>query len=276
MSIKSNQKDADKETVLTAFQKLIEVVEKLRGPGGCPWDKEQTQESLTPYIIEEAFELSEAIRGKEKAEIIDELGDYLFQVVLQAQIASESHQFTIEDVLKNLSEKMIRRHPHVFSDIQWKTSAEVLVNWDALKDQEKKSEKTETKKIFSHPKNLPALYAAQKIGRKTKNWDFDWATSKEVFEKLNEEVLELKKEFESGNSKGVEEELGDVLFTLAQLARHLNLQAEDCAHKANEKFQKRFMAMVKPFLENKDHWLKLTSAEKEICWQNIKLLDPIV
>ncbi|MGZ5280243.1 MAG: nucleoside triphosphate pyrophosphohydrolase, partial [Pseudobdellovibrionaceae bacterium] len=208
--------------LLQQFQTLVEIVARLRGPDGCPWDKEQTQKTLTQYAIEEAFELVEAIESQNPHEIKDELGDFLFQVILQAQVASDDSQFSLLDVIKNLNEKMIRRHPHVFGDDGAKTTTEVWKNWEKLKAKEQ-AEKP--KPVFNYPRQMPALQAAQKIGGKTKRLKFDWSKPSEVLEKVDEEIQELKEEMSKPKPdlQHLEHEIGDVLLSVAQLARHLGL-----------------------------------------------------
>lgn len=247
------------------FQGLVDIVAKLRGPQGCPWDKEQTSRSLTPFILEEAFELVEAIEHGTREEVIDELGDFLFQVVLQAQVAKDENAFTIDDVVKNLSEKMIRRHPHVFGDTKWATSEEVLANWDGLKEKEKK------RKIFNYPRNLPALQAAHKIGFKSEGWKFDWDNAQQVLAKVDEEIGELKEAMDEKNPAHIRHEMGDALFSLAQLARHLGFQAEESLREANHRFEGRFDKMLEfKGIHEKGAFAALPPAEKEQAWETAK------
>ncbi|MEZ0392191.1 MAG: nucleoside triphosphate pyrophosphohydrolase [Pseudobdellovibrionaceae bacterium] len=231
-------KKNDSASLQAEFQTLVEVVARLRGPDGCPWDKEQNQQTLAPYAIEEAFELAEAIEKKDQPEIKEELGDFLFQVILQAQVAQDEGHFSLLEVIKKLNEKMIRRHPHVFGDVKADSTAEVWKNWDKLKSQES----PKAKPVFSYPKNLPALQAAQKIGSKTKRLQFDWTEVSEVFAKVQEEISELQIELDSTphSPQKLEHEIGDVLFSMAQLARHLNLEPEQCLRSANRRFEERF------------------------------------
>lgn len=247
------------------FQSLVEIVAKLRGPQGCPWDKEQTARSLTPFILEEAFELVEAIEGGRREEIIDELGDFLFQVVLQAQVAKDEGAFTIDEVVRHLAEKMVRRHPHVFGDQSWATSDEVLANWDALKEKEKK------RKIFNYPRNLPALQAAHKIGFKSEGWKFDWDTAAEVLAKVDEEIAELKEAMQGRDEAHLRHEMGDALFSLAQLARHLGFSAEESLREANRRFETRFDKMLElREITEKAAFAALSPAEKERAWAAAK------
>lgn len=253
------------------FEGLVEIVAKLRGPEGCPWDKEQTARTLTPFILEEAFELVEAIEAGKREEIIDELGDFLFQVVLQAQVAKDGGEFTIDDVVKHLSEKMVRRHPHVFGDQNWATSDEVLANWDALKEKEKK------RKVFNYPRNLPALQASHKIGFKSEGWKFDWDNAEQVLAKVDEEIAELKEAMQSRDEAHIRHELGDALFSLAQLARHLGFQAEESLREANRRFEGRFDKMLElRGIDDKAAFAALPPAEKESAWNEAKKAVKVV
>lgn len=260
-----------KQDLLQAFQTLVEIVAKLRGPKGCPWDKEQTQKSLVPYVLEEAFELAEAIESNQQHSIKDELGDYLFQVVLQAQVAQDESKFNLQQVIENLSAKMIHRHPHVFGDIGDigdKNIDEVWQNWEKLKAKEK----NEPTKIFSYPKNLPALLAALKIGGKTKRLKFDWQNSSEVFEKVKEEMHEVEAELQTKqqDKKALEHEIGDLLFSTAQLARHLDLDPEACLREANRRFESRFNEVLNLSQQSLEDFPKLSSEEKEKLWSRAK------
>ena len=245
---------------MTSFQQLIDIVKKLRGPQGCPWDKEQTHKSLTPYAIEEAYELEEAIEKGDIENMKEELGDLLFQTVLHSQIASETQQFDVDDVISHLNHKMTSRHPHVFSDTLVKDSDEVVQNWEQIKAQEK------PKDIFDIPQTFPALLRSHKIGKRTKKMDFDWDTPKEVLKKLKEEITELEEAMANKDPSHIEEEMGDILFTAAQVARHLNLDSEKTLRLANEKFVKRFQKMLK----KEPQFESLPRAEKEKLWQQIK------
>ncbi|MFN7729384.1 MAG: nucleoside triphosphate pyrophosphohydrolase, partial [Bdellovibrio sp.] len=218
-----------KTQILPLFETLVEIVAQLRGPAGCPWDKEQTQSSLTQYAIEEAHELAEAIETGRQQDVLEELGDFLFQVILQAQVAKDEGHFTLEQVIAQLNEKMVRRHPHVFSDMTLGSTAEVWENWEKIKAAEKSNLKSQAQSpaaaLFNYPKNLPALLAAIKIGRKTETWKFDWQTPEQVLEKVEEEFHETAEALEEfrQNLKGpivsqapgrehLEHEIGDLLF----------------------------------------------------------------
>lgn len=246
---------------MTSFQQLIDIVKKLRGPNGCPWDKEQTHESLTPYAIEEAHELEEAITRGDTENLKEELGDLLFQSVLHAEVARQNGDFDIDDVIKHLNNKMVSRHPHVFSTTEVKDTKEVVQNWEEIKAQEKDSDP------FDIPKSFPSLLRAHKIGKRTRKMDFDWNTSQEVMKKVNEELSELTQAIQSEDKNHIEEEMGDLLFTISQLARHLNLDAEKSLRLANNKFIGRFQAM----LEAKPDFENLSREDKEKLWHSVKL-----
>ena len=254
---------------LHRFESLLKIVEALRGPEGCPWDKEQTHRSLTPYAIEEAHELAEAIEGGHEREMISELGDLLLQVVLHAEIGRQSGRFEIKDVVEAVSEKMVRRHPHVFSSAKVADSNEVLDNWSKLKAAEKKSESKPTDR-FDVALTMPALARSQKIGDKTKRLRFDWSNAREVLEKVDEELAEVKSALPANDPRELEHEVGDLLFSVAQLARHLGLEAEQCLRSANARFEKRFFTMKERIAATGNDYDKLTSAELEEAWQETK------
>jgi tetrapyrrole methylase family protein / MazG family protein len=266
------------EKILARFQTLVEIVAKLRHPqNGCPWDLEQTQKTLTQYAIEEAFELVEAIENGDQNEIKEELGDFLFQVILQAQVAKDGGHFSLADVLESLNEKMIRRHPHVFSESADSSIAlsEVWKNWEKLKADENKTKKA--KPVFNYPRSMPSLQAAYKIGVKTEAYKFDWQKPAEVLEKIHEEYLEVAEALEQKDSKALEHEIGDLLFSAAQLARHVDLEPEQCLREANRRFEKRFSLVLK--LAEKKHGKEFSEREKfaelstqqmEDLWKEIK------
>jgi tetrapyrrole methylase family protein / MazG family protein len=258
---------------LKKFDSLLQIIEALRGPDGCPWDKEQTHRTLTPFAIEEAHELAEAIESENESEMVSELGDLLLQVVLHAEIGRQDGRFDISDVIGAISEKMVRRHPHVFSDTKVKDSAEVLANWSQLKAKEKRP----LEERFDLPVSLPSLARAHKIGDKTKRLRFDWPDANGVMEKVEEELQELRDEFQGigalptpEQKKALEHEIGDSLFSLAQLARHLGLEAEQCLRTTNARFEKRFFTMRKMIEESGRDYDSLSTEELETAWQSVK------
>jgi tetrapyrrole methylase family protein/MazG family protein len=268
---------------LKSFSALMQIVEALRGPEGCPWDKEQTHRSLTPFAIEEAHELAEAIEGGQKDEMIGELGDLLLQVALHSEIGRGAGEFEISDVINSICEKMVRRHPHVFTQNaptsaqmqSAKTSGEVLTNWAEIKDQEKKHRPEGAKDRFDVSPSLPALVRAQKIGGKTKRRHFDWNTPEEVLLKVEEEFDEVSEEMARGQgtrtAKRLEHEIGDLLFSTAQLARHLGLDAEQCLRSANQRFEKRFFTMTGQIKEKGIDFDSLSLPELEEAWTEAKM-----
>jgi tetrapyrrole methylase family protein / MazG family protein len=246
---------------------LIQVMETLLSPGGCPWDREQTPKSLTPFAIEEAHELAEAIEKGDLEATKEELGDLLLQVIFHTSLAKRLGQFTLEDVIETICTKLIRRHPHVFGETKVADSDEVLKNWNIIKAQEKGNQKRPGMGI---PQSLPALQRAQKIGDKTKNLRFDWNTPTDVMKKVDEEIRELKQAFEKGDLKHTEEELGDVFFVLAQLARHLKLEAETVARAANRKFENRFSKLLQLAESRNQDFQSLSVSQKEQMWEEVK------
>lgn len=267
--------------ILSLFRSLVEIVERLRGPGGCPWDQEQTQKSLAPYALEEAYELVEAIESGKQDEISDELGDFLFQVILQAEVAKNQGHFDLSTVISKISEKMIRRHPHVFAKTQVQDAAEVWVNWDQLKNQEAKT-KPKSLTLFSYPRNLPALQAASKIGRKTETWRFDWDKAEDILAKVKEETQELEIELkqlsteeiqshtETKNRQRLEHEIGDLLFSVSQLARFCRIDPEAALRKTNSRFENRFQNVLTRSGLSKEQFIELPQTEKEKLWQMVK------
>ena len=238
------------------FEEFVKVIKQLRDPnGGCPWDLAQTNESIRPYLVEECYEVLEAIDTKNDGELKKELGDVLLQVVLHSQIAADRGAFTIEDVVRLITEKMISRHPHVFkSDIQTpnlidaKTPEDVKLNWERIKQNERKKAGEDQSILTGIPKALPALVRAERIGQKAAKFNFDWKESKDVWAKVEEELGELKqvlRDFENFDKERVSSELGDLLFALAQLGRRLGTHTEDALRECCERFTKRFNQVEK-------------------------------
>jgi MazG family protein len=227
-----------------AFQKFVEIIAKLRDPvSGCPWDIKQTHASLKPYMIEEAYEVIDAI-DHSPGDLAGELGDVLLQVVLHSQVATDSKTFTIKEVIEGISEKMVTRHPHVFGDVQVKDADDVVKNWQAIKQQEKASKGEAAPKgvLDGIPRSLPALLKSLQIGERAARVGFEWRSVEEVQAKVLEEVKEFA-ECPPQDKDELENELGDIFFALGQLARRLNIDPEACAQRANDKFCRRFRAM---------------------------------
>jgi MazG family protein len=224
-------------TESSSFKKLCDIVAQLRAPGGCPWDREQTHESLVPATIEEAYEVAEAAHSKNEAHFREELGDLLLLVVMHAEIAGESGQFKIDNVVAEVTEKLIRRHPHVFGESDARDSGAVLKQWEAIKREEKKDDQHY---LASLPRALPALMRAQKAQSKVARVNFDWTELGDVIAKVEEEIGELKEAIRSEDQKSIEDEIGDLFFAVVNLARKCKLDAETALQAATDKFVGRF------------------------------------
>lgn len=223
----------------TEFDRLVDIVRQLRSPGGCPWDREQTHQSTLSSLLDETYEFFEAVDENDDHKMKEELGDLLLQIVLHSQMAAEEKKFTIEDVAKEINEKLIRRHPHVFGNETVSGSTEVLRNWEAIKKKEKGKE---NRKYITDgiPEALPSLFRAEKIQHRVARSGFDWKDIAPVFDKVEEEFKEFREAYTNGETEHAEEELGDILFSLVNSARHAGISAEDALRKANKKFEKRF------------------------------------
>lgn len=221
-----------------SFEQLVAIMKKLRAPGGCPWDAEQTHESLTRYLLEETYEVIEAIDEQSPDHLKEELGDLLLQPVFHAAIAEEAGNFTISDVINTLCDKLIRRHPHVFGDLEIHTSSQQTENWEKIKRQEKGAERPSA--LSGVPDHLPALLKAHKIGEKAARVGFDWEHASQVHAKVLEELEEFEEAWATGNNERMSDELGDLLFAITNLARYLSLDSEDALRKTITRFQKRF------------------------------------
>ncbi|MBF88255.1 MAG: nucleoside triphosphate pyrophosphohydrolase [Candidatus Marinimicrobia bacterium] len=228
-------------TTSNNFEQLIAIVKKLRSENGCPWDKKQTHNSLLPYFLEEVYEVIDAIDNNDPMALSEELGDVLFHIIFQAEIATETDEFNLNEVLSLINKKLIRRHPHVFGEKNTKDLSQIKRNWEAIKEKEKIRES----KLDGIGITLPSLLRAQRIQEKASHAGFDWDNKNEVWEKVFEEIRELK-EAESQNNKDlVEEEMGDLFFTLVNLCRFLNISSEDSLRKSTNKFIMRFQYVEK-------------------------------
>lgn len=283
----------------SSWKSFLQIIARLRAPDGCPWDKEQTHRSLIPYAIEESFELAEAIESGDDACIVDELGDVLLQVALHSQIASETGRFTIDSVIRAVSEKMIRRHPHVFDrknpENQAITSDQVLTRWEEIKKTEKTDGAPEAKKTdfrFDIPLAMPALLRSAKIGDKTSGLRFDWPNWQGVLVKVEEELNEVKSALKESkeqtyNPKDHPEtgtvrdpvacEIGDLLFSVAQLARHRGLDPEQCLREANARFERRY-GLLRDIEKEKAttdgrNWESRAQDEIEALWREAKIAE---
>jgi len=240
--------EMNQNETLGALQELIEVVAKLRSPdGGCPWDLAQTPETLTPYVIEEAYEVVDAIKNGDKEAIAEELGDLLLQVVLQAQIASESEQFSLKEIAQGISQKLIRRHPHVFGDVSVQSVDEVRQNWEQIKAAEKGESSPETQKLSAklsrYGRTLPPLTAAMKISQKAAAVGFEWENIDGVWDKFYEELAEFQQALAEETPARQQAELGDLLFAVIQLARWHNLDPSAALQGTNQRFVQRLEKM---------------------------------
>ena len=249
------------------FDDLVEIVTVLRSNGGCPWDKEQTHKSLRRDFIEETYEVIEAIDTEDPKLLREELGDVMLQVVFHADIEHEEGRFDINDVANDICVKLIHRHPHVFGELKLDNSADVLENWDKIKGVEKQRN-TLTDKLRSIPPMLPALMRAQKVGKKASFFDFE--TTEAVYDKLYEEISEVKEAAESGKSDAVMEEMGDLLLTVTSLARKLGVDSEQALFNATNKFIDRFEKVENAVLEQGKRVENMTMAELDEVWDSIK------
>jgi len=251
-----------------AIQRLRDVVHRLRAPGGCPWDREQTHQSLVPHLLEEAYEVAEAIAEGDPELICDELGDLLLQPVLHAEIAAETGAFDLDRMAHVLTEKLIRRHPHVFGDADVQTSAAVLTQWDAIKRTEKGV--THEPYLQGVGKGLPALMKAQKVQKKAARVGFDWSDAAPVLDKIKEETAELEEAVKSGKQDAVADEIGDLLFSVVNLARKLGVESEAALAAASNKFVRRFHAMEERLVADGKKLGELPLAEMDVVWDQVK------
>jgi tetrapyrrole methylase family protein/MazG family protein len=252
---------------LRDFSTLVDIIAHLRGPGGCPWDRQQTHESLRESLMEECYEALEAIDAHDPARLSSELGDLLLQILLHSQIAAEAGQFTLADVIEGLNRKLIRRHPHVFGSSQEKTAGEVLVKWEEIKKEERQKD---TSMLAGVPLAMPALSYSQEVQARAARVGFDWKDDAGVIEKLAEEVGEFGK----ADSKAQKEaEFGDILFTLANIARRQGIDLEAALRQANRKFYRRFAGMEKLARERGLDFGKLSFDEQNKLWEEAKKND---
>lgn len=262
-------KAPEEKTSGQEFEKLLQITKALRQR--CPWDREQTAKSLKPYIIEEAYETLEAIDEEDPEKIKEELGDLLFQIVFQAQIAGEKGLFDIADILGAISKKMVGRHPHVFGgDSTVRTPGDVLARWQEHKRREGKLKESVLEGI---PASLPALLRAQKVQKRASRVGFDWQKTGDVLQKLDEEIEELKEAAEANDKDRVEEELGDILFSVVNVARFLGVQAEEALGKTIAKFIRRFGYIEKKAAEQGVELSKMGLAQMDALWEEAKRLE---
>ncbi|HPX62058.1 MAG TPA: nucleoside triphosphate pyrophosphohydrolase [Deltaproteobacteria bacterium] len=255
-----------------SFEDLVEIMRRLRGPGGCPWDAEQTHESLTRYLLEESYEVIEAIDSGSKDHLKEELGDLLLQPVFHAAIAEEHDEFTISDVLDEICDKLIRRHPHVFGDEVIRDSAAQTINWEKIKKSEKSSDERKSA-IAGVPPHLPALLKAQKITEKAARVGFDWEHVDHVFAKVIEELHEFEEAMAQGDNGRMEDELGDMLFAIVNLGRFLSINPEDALRKTIRRFENRFTHVETSLHKQGRQMTDTPLAEMDTLWEEAKLLE---
>jgi MazG family protein len=265
------------------FGKLVAIQKRLRDPGGCPWDREQTHHTLRTYLIEEAYEVLDALESGDDEKFVEELGDLLLQVTFHSQIASEEGRFEISDVIRAVHEKMIRRHPHVFGEKRAKDSAEVLKNWHKIKAQERRAKEsaepsagTERKPesaLDGVPRAIPATLEGLQLTKKAAHTGFDWDDAAGIFDKLREETREIENALKAGNQPKVEEELGDLLFAVVNLARFLHVDPEIALKNANAKFVRRFHEMERLAANSGRKFDDVPRPEKEELWNAAKLSE---
>ncbi len=249
------------------IDELIATIARLRAPGGCPWDREQTHKSILSCLLDETYEFFEAAENNDEKGMREELGDLLLQVILHAHMASETGSFTIDDVARGINEKLIRRHPHVFGEVQASTSKEVLKNWETIKKKEKEHRKYLVDDI---PDALPALFRAEKMQRRVARVGFDWTDMEPVLDKVEEEFAEFRRAVNNNDPTNAKEELGDILFALVNVARHKNICAEDALRATVKKFARRFRYIEDWYAESGKNLPSATLEEMDKVWEQSK------
>ncbi len=272
-----NDSTNSRPTLEAAFARLTAIVAQLRAPDGCPWDREQTHETLRPHLIEEAYETLHAIETRDDENLCEELGDLLLQPVLHAQIAQEEKRFDIVDVLEGISNKLVRRHPHIFGDVNVEDSAQVLANWDAIKNIEK-AEKNAAPKLSildDVPRGLPALSLAMEISKTAAKAGFEWPDADGVLDKVREEIDELEAAMQHESRERVGEELGDLMFTLVNVARWQKIDPELALRDMTRRFAQRFGAMEKLARERGLELTDLSPEKWDELWNEVKANDGV-
>jgi len=248
------------------FDELVNIMATLRQK--CPWDKKQDHESLRQYLIEETYEVIDSIEEKNDEHLKEELGDLLLQIVFHAEIAKENRKFEIKDIIKTISDKLIRRHPHVFKDLKLETPEEVVTNWEIIKKNEGKKST-----LDGMPRALPALLKAHRIQEKAASVGFDWELTDDIFKKIEEEINELKESVRKKGIKEIEEETGDLLFSIVNISRRLKINPEDALRKTNKKFINRFKYIEKKITEQKKKMENVSLEEMDKYWEEAKSLE---
>jgi tetrapyrrole methylase family protein/MazG family protein len=253
------------------FDDLVKLMTTLRGPNGCPWDRKQSLPDLKPYVIEEAYEVVDAIDQEDRRALAEELGDLLLQAVFIAELTREEGTFDIYDSITAIHDKLVRRHPHVFGDVEANDAETVLVNWEKLKQDERKAE---NKSVLSGvPQSMPALLKASRLTEKAARVGFDWRRTDDVFDKLDEEIGELREAVASGDNEHVHEEIGDLLFTIANIARKVNVNPEEALQSTNRKFMRRFGSMESQVRERGQNLDQLQLEEMDTLWDEAKAAE---
>ena len=252
-----------------SFDKLVKIMARLRAPDGCPWDREQTHKSLKPYLIEEAYETMEAMDSGDDAEFQAELGDLLLQIVFHAQLAAEEGRFTMDAVADGICEKLIRRHPHVFGEEKAETAEKVLHNWEKIKKEEKAGKEKDSV-LDGVPATMPALLRAKRLQSKAKNVGFDWDTVDGAFQKLEEEMAEFREAFRAMDPKRLEEELGDLLFTMVNVSRLLKINPEEALTGSIAKFINRFKYVEREVAKSGQELGKVGLERMDQLWEEAK------
>lgn len=254
-----------------SFDDLVKLMTTLRGPNGCPWDRKQTLPDLKPYVVEESYEVVDAIDRDDRAALLEEIGDFLLQAVFITEVTREEGSFDIYDSITAIHDKLVRRHPHVFGDVEAKDAEQVLVNWEKLKNEERKAE---NKGVLSGvPQALPALLRAGRLTEKAARVGFDWRRTEDVFEKLDEELGELHEAIGTGDKSKMHDELGDLLFTIANIARKLEVNAEEALQSSNRKFTRRFEAMESRVHGSGRNLDQLSLEEMDASWDEAKAAE---
>jgi MazG family protein len=251
-----------------SFDELVQLMTTLRGPDGCPWDRKQTLPSLKPFIIEEAYEVVDAIDRDDRRALAEEVGDLLLEAVFVAELTREEGTFDIYDSITAIHEKLVRRHPHVFGDVEANDAEQVLVNWEKLKNEERKAE--DKSLLAGVPQALPALLKASRLTEKAARVGFDWRGAEDVFAKVDEELQEVHEAIRSGVESNVHDEIGDLLFTIANLARKLNVNPEEALQSTNRKFTTRFESMEREARSAEKNLDQYSLEEMDAMWERAK------
>ncbi len=254
-----------------SFDELVALMTRLRSPEGCPWDRKQTLPDLKPYVIEEAYEVVDAIDRDDRASLLEEIGDLLLQAVFITELTREEGTFDVYDSITAIHDKLVRRHPHVFGDVVAHDAEQVLVNWEKLKRDERQAE---NKSVLSGvPQSMPALLKASRLTEKAARVGFDWRRTEDVFDKLDEEMAELREAVASGETSKMEDEIGDLLFTIANIARKVNVNAEEALQSTNRKFMRRFESMESQVREQGRNLDQLDLEEMDHLWDEAKAAE---